>query len=67
MPTLRFAALFSPLLFFACGGSAPAPALAELDYVEVENHTGWHLRIHGDGAGNLSHEQLPAYHLHYPS
>ncbi|MEM1356852.1 MAG: hypothetical protein AAGF89_01560 [Bacteroidota bacterium] len=58
-----------PLLvvFAACGGSQSAPGIAELDFAEVENHTGWHLRIHGDGGGSLSHDQLPAYHLHYPA
>jgi len=67
MPTLRFAAPSILLLFLSCGGTAPAPALAELDFAEVENYTGWRLRLHGDGGGSLSHDQLPAHHLHYPA
>ncbi len=50
-----------------CSGPATAIPLADLDYVEVKNHTGWMLRIHGDGGGSLSHKQLPAHHLHYPA
>lgn len=60
------AALILLFLLLHCGGPATAIPLADLDYAEVENHTGWKLRLYGDGSGSLSHEQLPAYHLHYP-
>ncbi len=66
MPIHYFPVLLLPVFLLHCGGPATALPLAELDYAEVENHTGWTLRLHGDGSGSLSHEQLPAYHLHYP-
>jgi hypothetical protein len=54
------------ILLSACGNTSPRIALAELDYAEVANTTGWQLRIYGDGSASLSHEQLPAHHLNYP-
>ncbi|NJC27279.1 hypothetical protein [Neolewinella antarctica] len=54
-------------LLVGCSGSARVtPVAAELDYTEIANATGWILRIYGNGSGSISHEQLPAYHLHYP-
>ncbi|MBC6996165.1 hypothetical protein QWY85_05050 [Neolewinella lacunae] len=59
-------ALVLLLFVAACGRSAPGHPPLELDFVEIEDHSGWFLRIHGDGSGSLGHEQLPAHHLHYP-
>lgn len=67
MPIHFYALLLLPVFLLHCGGPATVLPLSELDYAEVENHTGWTLRLHGDGSGSLSHEQLPTYHLHYPS
>lgn len=67
MITRIIAAFIFPFLLSGCGGPATAIPLAELDYAEVENQTGWTLRLHGDGSGSLSHVQLPTYHLHYPA
>jgi len=63
----HFAAVLLVFMLMHCSGPATAIPLADLDYVEVQNHTGWILRIHGDGGGSLSHKQLPAHHLHYPA
>ena len=52
------------LALSACAG--PSLPTASLDYTEIESPTGWRLRVYGDGGGSISHEQLPAYHLHYP-
>ncbi len=62
-----FASLISAFALLHCSGPATAVPLADLDYVEVKNQTGWVLRIHGDGGGRLTHKQLPAHHLHYPA
>jgi len=62
-PTFLFLIFMLP----HCSRPATADPLADLDYVEVKNHTGWVLRIHGDGGGSLGHQQLPAHHLHYPA
>ncbi|WP_139211755.1 hypothetical protein [Neolewinella agarilytica] len=58
--------LFVPFLLFGCSGAEPVIIISDLDYAEIENHTGWHLRLHGDGSGSLRHDQLPAHHLHFP-
>jgi len=66
--TIRyFASLILAFAFLNCSGPATAVPLTDLDYVEVKDHTGWVLRIHGDGGGSLTHKQLPAHHLHYPA
>lgn len=67
MPVRYFTAVLFVFALMHCSGPATAVPLADLDYVEVQNHTGWVLRIHGDGGGSLSHRQLPAHHLHYPA
>lgn len=67
MPIRHFAVTLFVFTLMHCSGPATAIPLADLDYVEVKNHTGWILRIHGDGGGSLSHKQLPAHHLHYPA
>lgn len=67
MTTRYFAPLILAFALLHCSGPATAVPLADLDYVEVKNHTGWVLRIHGDGGGSLTHKQLPAHYLHYPA
>jgi hypothetical protein len=67
MPIRYFAATLFAFTLMHCSGTATTLPLADLDYVEVKNHTGWILRIHGDGGGSLSHKQLPVHHLHYPA
>lgn len=67
MPTHAPSLTFLCLFLLHCGGPATSLPLSDLDYAEVTNATGWKLRLYGDGSGSLSHEQLPAYHLHYPS
>jgi hypothetical protein len=67
MPIRYCSVLVLIFFFLRCSGPATAVPLADLDYVEVINQTGWVLLIHGDGGGSLSHKQLPAHHLHYPA
>ena len=67
MPIRYFAATLFAFTLMHCSGTATTLPLADLDYVEVKNHTGWILRIHGDGGGSLSHKRLPVHHLHYPA
>lgn len=57
------------LLVSGCAGNPPLAdtPMRDLDFVEINDASGWRLRIHGDGGGSLSHKQLPAYHLHYPA
>ena len=50
----------------ACGSSAQRVPVAALDYTQIDSPTGWSLRVYGNGSGSIRHEQLPAYHLHYP-
>lgn len=58
---------FYLIIFLAgCGSTVQQLPIAELDYTEIENATGWSLRVYGNGSGSIRHEQLPAYHLHYP-
>lgn len=69
-PVQMFTRLPAVLIFLCfllrCSGPAASFPLADLDYAEVADQTGWKLRLYGDGSGSLSHDQLPAYHLHYP-
>jgi hypothetical protein len=67
MPIRYLATTLFVFTLMHCSSPATALPLEDLDYVEVQNHTGWVLRIHGDGGGSLSHKQLPAHHLHYPA
>ncbi|TXF89425.1 hypothetical protein FUA23_10690 [Neolewinella aurantiaca] len=67
MPIHRLTAILFVYTLMHCSGPASAIPLSDLDYIEIENHTGWVLRIHGDGGGSLSHKQLPAHYLHYPA
>ena len=57
---------YSSRLGGSCTGPTPVNTLGELDYTELTDDTGWRLRIYGNGSGSISHDQLPAYHLHYP-
>ena len=67
MPTpALLAGLLLPFLL-SCGHSRPPAAASPLDYVELRTPDGWHLRVHGDGSGTLTHRQHPLHHLDYPS
>ncbi len=55
------------LLLLGCAHSQPPTSASPLDYVELDTPDGWHLRVHGDGSGTLTHRQHPLHHLDYPS
>ena len=64
---LRICLLSLVLVGTACDPPWERPAAADLDFLEVVDHSGWRLRVHGDGGGSLTHRQLPTHHLHYPA
>ena len=64
MPT---PALLVGLLLLGCAHSQSPTATSPLDYVELDTPDGWHLRVHGDGSGTLTHRQHPLHHLDYPA
>lgn len=67
MATHYLLCIFLATCLFGCGGSVQQQlGGGELDYTQIENATGWRLKIYGNGSGSISHEQLPAHHLHYP-
>ena len=67
MPTVRLlAGLLLPVLC-ACGHGLTHSTASPLDYLELETPDGWHLRVHGDGSGSLTHRQHPLHHLDYPA
>ena len=65
MPTP--ALLTGLLLLLGCAHPQPSPSASPLDYVELDTPDGWHLRVHGDGSGTITHRQHPLHHLDYPA
>lgn len=66
MLTRQAIILLALISLTSCAGPVQPHAATELDYTEVEDQTGWQLRVYGNGSGVIAHGQLPAYHLHYP-